>query len=200
MPTQDIDLHASKVNKLKIVKMNGERKLYKDDKVVRAIPFDTAIAQLKSYLSRSIGIAKNTTNKQVRMVLIGHNAFMFDTPILLRNAGNEFSSELQSMDVWFADSPSLFKKLIKSQLPALRNADGTFPKTNQSSLYKTLFNQTFEAHDALEDVLALRKILFSSKLELSNKIIVENSALTTSNHAFEDLEYLDGCHKILQSF
>ena len=95
---------------------------------------------------------------------------------------------------------SLFKKLIKSQLPASRNADGTFPKTNQSSLYKTLFHQTFDAHDALEDVLALRKILFSSKLELSNKTIVENSALTDSNHAFEDLEYLDGRHKILQSF
>ncbi|XP_068700225.1 uncharacterized protein [Montipora foliosa] len=200
MPTKDIDLHASKVNKLKIVTINGERKMYKDDKVVRAIPFDSAIAQFKSYLSQSITIAKNSTNKQVRTVLIGHNAFTFDTPILLRNAGNEFSSELQSMDVWFADSLSLFKNLIKSQLPALRNADGTFPKTNQSSLYKTLFNQTFDAHDALEDVLALRKILFSSKLELSNKTIVENSALTDTNHAFKDLEYLDGRHKILQSF
>ena len=200
MPTQDIDMYASKVNKLKIVKINGERKLYKDDKVVRAIPFDTAIAQFKNYLSQSINIAKNTTNKQVRTVLIGHNASTFDTPILLRNAGKEFSSELQSMDVWFADSLSLFKELIKSQLPALQNADGTFPNTNQSSLYKTLFNQTFDAHDALEDVLALRKILFSSKLELSNKTIVENSALTDTNHAFEDLEYLDGRHKKLQSF
>ena len=103
------------------------------------------------------------------------------------------------MDVWFADSLSLFKELIKSQFPALQNADGTFPKTNQSSLYKTLFNETFDAHDALEDVLALRKILFSSKLELSNKTIVENSVLTDTNHAFEDLEYLDGRHKILQS-
>ena len=167
---------------------------------LRAIPFDTAITQFKSYLSQSINIAKNTTNKQVRTVLIGHNASTFDTPILLRNGGKEFSSELQSMDVWFADSLSLFKKLVKSQLPALQNADGTFSKTNQSPLYKTLFNQTFDAHDALEDVLALRKILFSSKLELSNKTIVENSALTNPNHAFEDLEYLDGRHQILQSF
>ena len=177
MTTQDIDLHASKVNKLNIVKINEERKMYKDDKVVRAIPFDSAIAQLKSYLSQSISIATNSTNKQVRTVLIGHNAFTYDTPILLRNAGNEFSSELQSMDVWFADSLYLFKNLTKSQLPALRNAKGTFPKTNQSSLYKTLFNQTFDAHDALKDVLALRKILFSSKLELSNRTIIENSAL-----------------------
>ena len=104
------------------------------------------------------------------------------------------------MDVWFDDSLSLFKKLIKSQLPALRNPDGTFPKTNQSSLDKTLFNQTFDAHDALEDVLALRKILFSSKLALSNRTIVENSALTDTKYAFKDLKYLDGRHKIMQSF
>lgn len=99
MPTQDINLHASKVNKLKIVKFNGERKLYKDDKVVRAIPFDTAIAQFKGYLSQSINIAKNTTDKQVPMVLIGHNASTFDTPVLLRNVGKEFPSKLQSMNV-----------------------------------------------------------------------------------------------------
>ena len=52
----------------------------------------------------------------------------------------------------------------------------------------------------MEDVLVLRKILFSSKLELSSRTIVENSAFTGTNHAFKDLEYLDGRHKILQSF
>ena len=200
MPTQDIDFYASRVNKLKIVKVNGERKLYKDDKVVTAIPFDNAISQFKSYLSQSINIAKNSTNKQVRTILIGHNASTFDTPILLRNAGKEFTSELQSMDVWFADSLSLFKELIKNRLPALQNPDGTFPKPNQSSIYKALFNQTFDAHDALEDVLALTKILFSSKLELSNRTIVENSSLANANHAFQDLVYLDSRHRILQSF
>ena len=43
------------------------------------------------------------------------------------------------MDVWFADSLSLFKELIKNRLPALQNPDGTFPKPNQSSrLYITV--------------------------------------------------------------
>lgn len=104
------------------------------------------------------------------------------------------------MDVWFADSLSLFKELIISQLPALKNTDGTLPKTNQSSIYRTLFNQTFDAQDALEDVLALRRILFPSKLELSSKLIIENSSLVDANHAFEDVVYLDGRHKKLQSF
>ena len=76
---------------------------------------------------------------------------------------------LPSCNLWMSGllilslSLSLFKKLIKSQRPALRNADGTFPKTNESSLYKTFFNQTFVAHNALKDVLDLRKNLFSAK-------------------------------------
>ena len=81
--------------------------MYKDDKVVRVRPFDSATVQFKSYLSQSISIARNTNNKQVRTILIGHNAFTLDTRILLRKAGNEVSSKLQSMDVWFTDSLSL---------------------------------------------------------------------------------------------
>ena len=200
MPTKDIDFYASRVNKLKIVMVNRERQLFKNNKVVQAIPFDNAILQFKGYLLQSINMAKNTTTKQVCTVLIGHNASSFNTPILLRNPGKEFITVFQSMDVWFADSLSLFKELIISQLPALKNTDGTLPKTNQSSIYRTLFNQTFDAHDALEDVLALRRILFPSKLELSSKLIIENSSLVDANHAFEDVVYLDGRHKKLQSF
>ena len=65
---------------------------------------------------------------------------------------------------------------------------------------RALFNQTFDAHDALEDVLPLTKILFSSKLELSNRTSVENSSLADANHVFQDLVYLDSRHRILQSF
>ena len=39
MSTKDIDLYASKINELKIVKINGERKLYKDDKTGKSYTF-----------------------------------------------------------------------------------------------------------------------------------------------------------------
>ena len=97
------------------------------------------------------------------------NASTFDTPILLRNFGSEFAERLTTMDIYFAYSLSLFKTLIKNQTPCLQNTDGSFPQTNQFSLYNFLFNNNFDAHDALEDVLALRKILFSSKLELPKR-------------------------------
>ena len=66
------------------------------------------------------------------------------------------------MDVWFADSLTLFKALVRKKVPYLQNSDGTFPKTNQLSLYSFLFQTSFEAHDALEDVLALRNIIFEN--------------------------------------
>ena len=63
-----------------------------------------------------------------------------------------------------------------------------------------MFGESFNAHDALEDVLALRKILFSSKLELSPETIVNQSSLVTVKHAAKDMNYLDRRHNIVQAF
>ena len=63
-----------------------------------------------------------------------------------------------------------------------------------------MFGKFFNAHDALEDVLALRKILFSSKLELSPETIVNQSSLVTVRHAAKDMNYLDRRLNIVQAF
>lgn len=104
------------------------------------------------------------------------------------------------MNVWFADSIPLFKNLTKAEYPLLKNEDGSFPKINQSSIYEALFKESFLAHDALEDVIALKRILFSSKLKLSAKSIVENSCPVSVRHAVEDMKYLDHRHNLVQSF
>lgn len=200
LPTDDIDVHASAVNKLTIKNINGERKLFKNGVVVPAMPLNEVITRFTRYISQSIDRAKSTTNKDITTVLIGHNIARFDTPILLRNAGKQFSDKLQSMEVCFADSLALFKTLVKCKFPSLKNSDGIFPQVNQSSLYETLFQQSFDAHDALEDVTALRKILFSSRLELPAKTIIDNSRLVDTNHAINDMEYLDRRHRNVQTF
>ena len=200
LPVQDIDYFASKVNKLKIVIKNGERKLHKHNKEVSTLSLKKAMSQFLTFVSQSVDRAKSQTNKTVSMVLLGHNASTFDTPVLLRNSGSHFSERLEAMDVWLADSLTLFKALIRKKVPCLQNTDGTFPKTNQSSLYNFLFQKSFEAHDALEDVLALRKIIFESRLELSTKIIIEDSGLVSASHAAEDVVYLDRRHLLMQSF
>ena len=164
---QDIDHFASRVNKLKIFNINGKRRLLKDNKEVSTAPLQEVVLKLLSFISQSVDRAKSQTNKNIETVLLGHNSSIFDTPVLLINSGTHFTERLQKMDICFADSLTLFKTLIRKKLPCLQNSDGTFPKPNQSSLYNFLFAKSFEAHDALEDVLALRKIIFESRLELS---------------------------------
>ena len=137
---QDIDYFASKVNKLKIVKVNDERKLYKENKEVSTLPLKEAISQFLPFVSKSVERAKSHTNKNVSTVLLGHNSLTFDVPVLLRNCESDFKERLEAMDVSFADSLTLFKA------PYLQNSDGTFPKTNQSSLYSFLFQTSFKAH------------------------------------------------------
>ena len=165
-----------------------------------------ALDRFLTFVSKTIDQAKAKTQQDVHTILIGHNISIFDVPILLRHAGEQFASHLQSLDVWFADSIPLLKNLTKAKYPLLKNQDGSFPKINQSSIYEALFNESFLAHDALEDVIALKiiifssKLLFSSKLKLPRKSIVENSCPVSVRHAVEDMKYLDHCHNLVQSF
>ena len=99
------------------------------------------------------------------------------------------------MNSYSADSLHLVKKnLIKDKHKALELETGGYCKPNQSSLYTYLFNEQFDSHDALEDVRALKKVLFDPSLSLSRKDIVENSSVTSVSHAAEDMLHLDRRH------
>ena len=78
---------------------------------------------------------------------------LFDTPRLLLNGGLTFTSNLNEMKVLFGDSLPILKVLRDEPNSPLQ------PATNKlGDVYETLFSDKFEAHDALEDVKALRKI------------------------------------------
>ena len=137
LPVHDIDHFASKVNKLKIVKVNGERKLYKDNKEVSTLPLKEAMSQFLGFVSRSVERTKSRTNKNVVTVLLGHNSLTFDVPVLLRNSESDFKERLQAMDVFFADSLTLFKTLVREKFSFLRNPDGTHNELHGLSNQKT---------------------------------------------------------------
>ena len=104
------------------------------------------------------------------------------------------------MNIYFADGLHLVKNLINDKHKALELETGGYCKPNQSSLYTHLFNERFDAHDALEDVRALRKILFESSLSLSRNDIVENSSVASVSHAVENMLHLDRRHELLLTF
>ena len=60
-----------------------------------------------------------------------------------------------------------------------------------------MFKEQFDAHDALEDVRALRKIIFELSLSLSRKNIIENSSVISAPHAVANMLYLDQRHELL---
>ena len=195
---------ASRVNKLTIKSVNGNRKLFKENRPVETVSLHETITQFTKYLERTINKASisSTDNKPVCTVLVGHNAATFDTPILLRNGSECFAKDLKRMGIRLADTLPLFKKLVKNKHPALKLAkqDGTSCRSNQQPLYECLFQEHFDAHDALQDVLALRKILFCPTLVISEEDILNNCFVVDVMHAAEDFSFLDHRHELMQSF
>ena len=91
LPEQDIDYFASRVNLLKIFNINGERRLFKDNKEVCTASLQEAVLKFLSFISQSVDRPKSQINKNSETVLLGHNSSIFDTPVLLRNSGTHFT-------------------------------------------------------------------------------------------------------------
>ena len=68
------------------------------------------------------------------------------------------------------------------------------------TLYAGLFKQQFVAHDALEDVKALSKVLFHSSLKVTVQQILEHSGSTTVEDAIKDVQFLDRRQAIIQTY
>ena len=193
LPKNNISPGATRVNKLSVKNINVKRQLFKENKPVQTVSLDEALQEFLAFLVDS-------HKKDSCTILIGHNSSTFDTPILLRKSDTTFHCRLKDLNVYFADSHILVKDLLKQKHPALQLPSGQFCKSNQSSLYSHLFNEDFEAHDALEDAEALKKIIFESPLQLSKEKIVNCSAAISISQALDNVTYLDRRHELLQTF
>ena len=71
---------------------------------------------------------------------------------------------MKDLNVHFADSLVLLRNLVKDKYEVLKAAGGTFTSLNQAALYRQLFKTDFTGHDAVEDVKALKRILFNSSI------------------------------------
>ena len=192
LPTGNVSTGASRVNKLSIQNINGIRKLLKENQPVVTVSLDEALQEFQAFLSQ----VKCSSQKESCIVLMGHNSSTFDTPILLRRSDENFRSKLSNLNVYFGDSQILVKHLLKDKHPALQLSESASYKSNQSALYSHLFNEEFEPHDALEDVKALKKILFHSPLQLNEDKVVNCSGVISVEQAMACMSYLEGRHEI----
>ena len=135
---------------------------------MKSLPLCECLVNFQNFLS-SVGPSSTTRHT----VLIGHNSSVFDTPTLLRCAGLDFKQMLSSMNFSFVYSLHLLKTLTKNRHTSL-NLGGKARKSNLPSVFKTLFDEYFQAHYALEGVRALRRVLFEFPLKLTDEDIVIN--------------------------
>ena len=165
-PETAVSWAASKVHGLTSQVLNDINVLYKDGKEVQSVSLQECLARLLNLIETTRNHYNKETHKPVITVMVGYNSALFDTPVLLRSAVSSFVDQLTSLDVVFADSLLLFKSVRKSELPSsttLLSCKGN----KLTSLYLHLFKEDFHAHDAIEDVKALVKILFKSSLEIT---------------------------------
>ena len=197
LPQSNISYSAYLVNGMTIKNIKGVRTLCQRNNPVQSVTIEEALRDFLRFITQ---VKNSDQHSNPVTVLIGHNSATFDVPILLRNGDKNFKDSITDMNVYFADSLHLVKKLIKDKHKALELDTGGYCKPNQGSLYTHLFKEQFDAHDALEDVKALRRIIFESSLRLSRKYIVENSSVTSAPHAVENMLHLDRRHKLLLTF
>ena len=196
LPKGNVSVGASRVNNLTVENINGSRLLCKNSLPVTANSLENALYSFSEFIKEHCC----TNGKRFVPVLIGHNAAVFDVPILLRNAGKSYDEELHNLNVHFGDSLPLIKSLLQRKHTSLQLTNGDNCPANIGSIYTCLFHEDFNAHDALEDVKALRKILFSSELGIDIEAIVNGSQIMSVCDARSDLDFLDKRLDILQTF
>ena len=191
IPTNPISSTATAIHKITVGISGGQRQLYKDGKQISAITLQTCLTHFVQFLKTIYNL------KPVdHVVLIGHNSFVFDTPRLLRNGGCRFSNQLQEIKVLFSDSLPVLKFIRSHPNNVLKSS----PNNKLGCVYKALFNGEFPAHDALEDVKALRRILFSSPLKASAETIVNNGKTSLPNEALQQSTFLERRQEVVETY
>ena len=191
LPSKPISSTASAIHNITVRYSGDQRQLYKDGKQIPATSLQTCLTRFLHFL-KTIYNSKPVDH----LVLTGHNSSVFDTPRLLRNGGSRFSNQLEEMKVLFCDSLPVFKFLRSQPNNALKSS----PNNKLACVYKALFNCDFLAHDALEDVKALRRILFTPPLELSTETIVNHGKTSSPNEAQQQSTFLERRQQVVDTF
>ena len=134
-PSKSISKQSSDLTKLSIVGSN----LCHDGKVVQCSTLHEALSSFISFVSES---GENS-------ILIGHNIAAFDIPVLSHHMAHQ---KLNVRVLGCLDSYTASKQLFTTD---------EIPDYKQATLVRHLLNVEYDAHNAIEDVKALKKVLIN---------------------------------------
>ena len=195
VPTEDIGLEATEVTGLAI-KTNdkGERILCRNDiPLLEAKPYKDGLKCFYEYLCQ-LSMKQRALDPNARLILLAHNCKSFDAPILLnafKNIDVRFK-ELQGLKVCFSDSLLIIRKIQYDGHPLLNAESPAFPLSNRkkeeesgpklfrvslslTKIYFHLFEEEYGAHEATEDVKAMKRVLFHPDLGVNENTIKSNT-------------------------
>jgi len=158
LPKKDIKPSASKITGLSTTYRNGQKILLKNNQEVPVHSFIICIQQLITMFKKAMDQGKTP-------VIIAHNGFKFDFPVLA-NSLKRFNLLEYFLEVpcLFVDSLVLLRQQSKQKECPIRNCKSK----NITTLYRFLFDKEFSGHDATEDVKALISILYDSRLTVTH--------------------------------
>lgn len=165
LPKKPITYHASRITKLTL---KGNTMLH-DGKAVEAIPIKDAIKALISFL-------KDLPSKKQK-ILVGHNVKAYDCHVLMNALKNcNMIDIFHDIVIGYMDT----MKLFRLSFPSLKSF-------SQQNLSRVLLGDNFSygAHDALEDIKTLKKIVLLPSVISDNKHICEFS----TNYVVKSMEY-----------
>ena len=181
IPQKNVSDGASRINNLKVEKdKDGQDILTKHGKPVKAEQYETGMYQFYQHLCE----LRKQTDPNSRIILIAHNGKKFDAPVLINALEkiNVTREHLMELNICFADSLLIIDKIEKENPFIFLDIEETDsprkqPKVRKalSSLYKRFFGKDFSAHDAIEDVEAMRQVLFESPLGITKETICNNT-------------------------
>ena len=137
------------------------RLLDKHGKILHTVSPQVAAQKIVDFLNQDCRM------KGRRTLLIAHNGRNFDEERFINflKSNKVFDSIEEKRNLYFGDSLPACRKVLKNKVKS----------KSLGIVYRFLFNETFEAHDALSDVVALRRICCNSSysFELIKEIKTE---------------------------
>ena len=179
VPNQNIENGARQVTGIHIEETDGGRVLMIGNAEVDAASYEDGLTQFYQYLCQ----ISNEKDSNARLILVAHNAKHFDAPILVNafKKINVTTFDLSEKGIYFSDSLEILRKLQKDQHLLLNNSQvgrgsGKKLSLGLGNLYRHFFQEDFPAHDATEDVKAMKRILFERLL--LNKSLFSNDTFS----------------------
>ena len=187
LPRQDVSLASSQINKLKVEETKDKERILTNNGVkVEALEYTDGLLSFYKYLIQ-LSAEVHSKEPDKKIILTAHYGKRYDVPVLL-NAFKNISVtrlKLNELKISFADSYLVLYNMQTANHPILSAQDGpNFSmygmSLKQTNIYATLFQERYSAHNAVEDVRALHRILFHSTLQVTANDILHNSFEATS--------------------